>query len=97
MAQFDVYAPRLGPLLLDCQTDFLTIDSRVVVPLLPRRDVTNLIRRLNPVINVDDRELVMMTQLISAVGNAAAGKRVASLTDQQDVIKAAIDMLFDGY
>lgn len=97
MAQFDAYAPRDGPLLLDCQTDFLIIDSRVVVPLFPRGEVINLVRRLNPVLLLDGQELVMMTQLISAVGNAAAGRRVASLADQQDAIKAAVDMLFGGY
>lgn len=97
MPQFDVYSPPSGPLLLDCQTDFLIIDSRVVVPLLPSGEVINLVRRLNPVLRLDGQDLVMMTQLMSAVGNVATGKRVASLADQQDVIKAAIDMLFGGY
>lgn len=97
MAQFDVHAGGGEALLLDCQTDFLLIDTRLVVPLRRRSEVVNLVRRLNPVFIVDGAEFVMMTQTMAAVRASALGTRVASLVSEQDTIKAAIDMLIVGY
>jgi toxin CcdB len=97
MAQFDLYEGSRGPLLLDCQTDFLAIDTRVVIPLLPRADVAVPVRKLNPILMFEQQEIVLMTQMMTAVRTSALGRRVASLAAEQDRIKAAIDMLFSGY
>ena len=97
MARFDVYAGPEGELLLDCQADVLAhFDTRFVVPLLPappsaRGD------RLHPVFAVQDRELVMVTQLASAVPSRILTCRVASLADEQPAIMNALDMLITGY
>jgi len=97
MAQFDVYATSGKTLLLDCQTDFLLIDTRLVVPLRPRSETLNLVRRLNPILVVEGDEFAMMTQTMAAVRAVTLGTRIASLANEQDNIKAAIDMLIVGY
>ena len=97
MAQFEVYAGPGETLLLDCQTDYLLIDTRLVVPLRPRGKTVNLVRRLNPVLTVDGKEFAMMTQTMAAVRASTLGPSIASLAADQDHIKAAIDMLIVGY
>jgi toxin CcdB len=97
MAQFDVHLNPEGLMLLDCQTDLLAIETRLVVPLIPRNQVVNLVRRLNPILTVNDVEYVMMTPTMSSVRASTLGRRVASLIEEQDAIKAAIDMLLSGF
>lgn len=96
MAQFNVYAGARYA-LLDCQSDFLPIDTRLMVPLYPRIEIVNLIRRLNPIFVVNGSELVMMTQMAAALAPKSIGKPIASLIAEQDAIKAAIDMLLSGF
>jgi toxin CcdB len=98
MARFEVYAAPGGPaLLLDCQADLLdSFDTRVVVPLLPAEGAKPA-TRLHPIFHVGDRDVVMATQLMSAVPVGILGQPVASLADRHAEIMNALDMLLTGY
>ena len=98
MARFDVYRKSGEPLLLDCQTNWLDyVETRLVVPLVPPNAIRRRIDRLNPIFNIENNEVVMMTPLMAAVPVGALGRRVANLGEQQDAIMNAIDMLLSGF
>lgn len=98
MAQFDVHqlANRPG-LVLDCQSDLLGhIDSRFVVPLLTRKDAPPPATRLNPVLEIEGAEYVMLTQSAAAIRRRELGAKVASLADHDREIMNALDFLLTG-
>jgi len=99
MARFDIFKSR-GELgyLLDVQSDLLSgLNTRVVVPLLPKSSAPTPAQRLNPVFSIEGQELVMATQYMAAVPEAELRSRVGSLAEKQDEISAALDMLFLGF
>jgi len=99
MAQFDVYVRRGGPgFLIDCQSPALdSLNTRFVVPLLPRSIVPSLVGRLNPVFEVEATTVVLMPQNAATVSVRELGRAVASLEAQRYVISNALDMLLTGY
>lgn len=97
MAKFDVYRRTDGRYLLDCQADLLTyLSTRFVVPLSPVSRVPRPAARLNPLFELDDQTLVMMTQFAAAVSVRDLGKRIASVADRDTDISNALDMLIIG-
>lgn len=97
MARFDVFATDGPDYLLDCQSDMLShFKTRLVVPLLPAEGA-EVATRLHPVFTIDGRNLIMVTQLASAVSVSELRRKVANLSDQHSVIMNAIDMLTTGY
>ncbi len=99
MARLDVYRnPEGDGYLLDCQADLLSgLNTRFVVPLLPREAAPDPATRLNPVFVIEDREHVMVTQFAAAVPASLLRKRVVSLRDQHIAVGNAIDMLLAGF
>jgi toxin CcdB len=99
MARFDVFENKDGAgFLLDVQSDLLSgLNTRVVVPLLPKTTAPSPAQRLNPVFNIKGQEVVMATQYIAAVSEGELRSGVGSLVEQQDEISAALDMLFLGF
>ncbi len=98
MARFDVYRTKRGALLLDCQTDFLiSIETRLVVPLLPTDGANPTLPRLTPIFEIDGESVLMMTPLLVGIPKTELGKRIGSLADEQDTVKNAIDMLLSGF
>ena len=104
MAQFDVLLNRTGflqdivPYFLDIQNDFAeSVGTRVVVPLRATAHSGRLVSRLNPIFDVDDQTVAMMTLEITTMTNARLGPSVASLEQQRDQIIAAIDFLISGF
>ena len=98
MARFDVHRLGDATLVVNCQSDLLDgLNTRAVVPLLPRDLVTKPIGRLNPEIEVDGEHLVMATQFIAAVPVRELGPKIASLQDRDAEVSAALDMLFIGF
>ena len=94
MARHDVFAVGDGSYWLDCQSDLLSgLNSRFVVPLVPRGDVRGEDKRLNPALIIDDTEYVMQTHLAGAVASSLLRTRVASLVEDEYRIGAALDML----
>ncbi|MES1945640.1 CcdB-like protein [Salinisphaera sp. PC39] len=99
MARFDVFRYESGSgYLLDVQSDLLSgLSTRVVVPLLPLDRAPAPAERLNPVFTVESTEVVMATQFMAAVPGGELGSRVANLSERQQAISAALDMLFLGF
>jgi toxin CcdB len=101
MAQFDVHTDRkakLYPLLLDVQADLLShLDSRVVVPLAPRRKYgATPLRRLNPVLKIAGVEYVAVFQELAAIPVSELGELRGSLVMHRAELIAALDLLFTG-
>lgn len=98
MARFDVYPNRSEKgYLLDVQSDLLGgLNTRVVVPLLPRENAPNPAHRLNPVFVLEECEVVMATQFLAAVPDGELRTPIGSLERAGDDIRAALDMLFLG-
>jgi len=99
MARFDAHENREGPgYLLVCQADILRdLSTRLVVPLLPPEHAPPPSRRLNPVLTVDGRQVVMMTHFAASVPRTALGPIVESLSSEDGTIMNAFDMLLIGY
>jgi toxin CcdB len=99
MARFDIYPNPDGEgYLLDVQADILVyLRSRVVVPLQPKAVAHIPMARLNPVIEVDGSEMVMMTHFLSAVPTSILQAPLANLEPQRDVILDAMDFLQQGF
>lgn len=97
MARFDVHRVR-GVYYLDVQTDLLpTMNTRLVVPLVPTADGPRPIRKLHPIITVDGLELMMATHRMVSVPRRSLGPPVATAMPQYDRLVAAIDMIFNGF
>lgn len=99
MARFDIFENKDGAgYLLDVQSDLLSgLNTRVVVPLLPKSSAPSPAQRLNPVFNIEGQEVVMATQYMAAVPEGELRFGAGSLAGQQVEISAALDMLFLGF
>lgn len=98
MAQFDVFRLGDGELVLDVQTDLLgDFDSRIVVPLMPPDRAPPRHKRMNPQFALEGVSYVMVTQFIIAVETRALRSRIDNLDRYYDEIKAACDMVFNGF
>jgi len=99
MARFDIFENKGGAgYLLDIQSDLLSdLNTRVVVPLLPKASAPTPAQRLNPVFNIEGQKVVMATQYMAAVPADELRHGVGSLAEQQDEISAALDLLFLGF
>ncbi|TVP43496.1 MAG: plasmid maintenance protein CcdB [Halomonas sp.] len=99
MARFDVFENEGGTgYLLDVQSDILSgLNTRVVVPLLPKSTAPTPAQRLNPVFSIEGQELVMATQYMAAVPEGELRSGIGSLAEKQDEISVALDMLFLGF
>lgn len=101
MARFHVYRRSGEPLLLDCQTDLIAyVETRLVVPLVPIGKVPQrmmVMKRLVPIFEVLDEQVVMMTPLMAAIPVANLGRSIADLSERHAEIMSAIDMLISGF
>lgn len=99
MARFDVHEYRSGEgLLLDVQSDLLDdLNTRLVVPLLPKDMAPLPAKRLNPTFEIDGNSYVMVTQYLSAVRKNEIGSLVKNIEDRSVEITNAIDMAFQGF
>ena len=99
MARFDLFKNATGPgYLLDVQADILSgLNTRVVVPLLPKSSAPSPADRLNPVFEVEGERVVMATQFLAAVPGSELRPRIGSLAKERHEISAALDMLFMGF
>ena len=100
MARYDVYRDPRGSenLLLCVQSDlFDQFDTRMAIPLLPQHSKNAPLKKLNPVLVIDDRRYVLFTQLMLSVPASALRMRVANVEAHRDEITAAMDFLFQGF
>src|SRR5689334_8127131 len=104
MAQFDIYrnadkeAARLFPFLLDIQHPLLDqLESRVVIPLtLPENLARHRLQDLNPLVSVNGKDYVLLTQQLAGVPIQVLGATVSSARVVRESVVAAIDLLVCG-
>jgi len=99
MARFEIFRNVDGPgYLLDVQSDLLSgLNTRVVVPLLPKSSAPLPAQRLNPVFEIEGSEVLMATQFMAAISEAELRVCIGSLAEQRHEVSAALDMLFLGF
>jgi toxin CcdB len=99
MAKYDAHEYRSGEgYLLDVQADLLDhLNTRIVVPLLPKDQAPQPATRLNPIFEIDGRTFVMATQFLSAVPKGELGLKVANFEQNFSEITVALDMVFQGF
>jgi toxin CcdB len=80
------------------QSDLLarSLDTVVVAPLEPATSGT-FADRLNPRIEVDGRDLVLIAQEIVTVRKSVLGATQGSIASERDKIIGALDLLLAGY
>lgn len=80
------------------QSDLIaSLNTRVVVPLLPVDEAPLPAERLNPVLDVEGVRVVMLTQFMAAVPASELRAVVSSLDREANAILAAIDFLHQGW
>lgn len=99
MARFEFFKNTAGAgYLLDVQSDLLSgLNTRVVVPLLPKTSAPVPAQRLNPVFSIEGQDVIMATQYLAAVPEHELRLKSGSLATYQDEISEALDMLFLGF
>lgn len=104
MPQFSVYKNKNAatkarvPYLLDVQSDLLSeLETRVVVPLYAATAMKgNALTVLTPRLEVEGKELVVMTPQLAGISRKELGVEVDQLNDQRDLIIRALDFLITG-
>ncbi|TAM54282.1 MAG: plasmid maintenance protein CcdB [Paraburkholderia sp.] len=99
MERFTIYPhPTKRGYLLNVQADAMGhLDSRVVIPLVPLTELPKPATRLNPLVDIDGEQYVMVTQSMGAVSVKLLKQGVGSLSDRYDEIVAAMDLLLQGF
>ena len=99
MAKYDVYPNPSGDgYLLDVQSDLLDeLNTRLVVPLLPKATAPKPATRLNPQFQINALPHVMVTQFMAAVPTGILKSPVDNLSDDFATVTDAIDMLIQGF
>ncbi|QJT78645.1 CcdB family protein [Kosakonia sp. MUSA4] len=101
--QYTVYRNKSNsreyPFLLDVQSDITgSMNSRVVIPLCPLADYKDRrrVERLNPVLEIEGQAYLLLTHDLAGVSLAILGEKVCTMNARRDVIRSAMDFIFDG-
>ncbi len=99
MAKFDVFPnPDGSGYLLDVQADLLeALNTRIVVPLMPRNKAPRPADRLNPLFEIEGAQVTMLPQFMAAVPVTILKNPVTNLSGDFDKISNALDMIFVGF
>lgn len=98
MARLDVYENGTSGYLLDVQADILYgLNSRLMVPLMPPSLAPLPAKRLNPLLEIEGGNYVMVTQYLASMPTRALGRRVINLRQHHDTVVAALDMILLGF
>ncbi len=99
MERFAVYKNLAGSgYLLDVQSDILSgLNTRVVVPLMPLEMSPKPAKFLNPCFSVNEEDVVMLTQFLSAIPEKELKEPIQNLKQYHTEITTALDMLFTGF
>ncbi len=103
MAQFSAYqntspaSKKAFPFLVDIQSNLLDdLRTTVVIPLTPLAAVDKPISRLCPIVEIDTKKYVVVTQQLAGIERKVLGKRVADLSEYRSDFIAAIDFVISG-
>ena len=104
MARFDVCrnpnpdTQAAIPYLLEVQSNLLeSIATCVVVPLVRASERKKPAKYLNPCLDIEGTQVIMLTEQIAGIPRRALGKRIASLSSKRQEIMTALDFLFTGF
>ncbi|WP_299987746.1 CcdB family protein [uncultured Ruegeria sp.] len=99
MPKYDVFPNPSGDgYLLDVQTDLLSdLNTRVVVPLMPKSRAPKPATRLNPIFLIAGEPVVMVTQFMAAVPTGVLKSSIGNLKGEFEQITVAVDMLMQGF
>lgn len=104
MAQFTAYenpnkaTKKTYPYLLDIQSNLLDdLRTTIVIPLC----TTNLvgkaaITKLCPILEIEGKSFIALTQQITGIDRKALGKEVCNLSQYRSEIIAALDFVISG-
>lgn len=104
MAQFAVYKNKnpttrnTYPFLIDIQSNLLDdLRTTVVIPLSPLSAIGGEpISRLCPIVEIQDKKYVVLTQQLAGVDRKILGPKIADLTKYRSDLIAAIDFVISG-
>jgi len=97
MAKYDVYIVQ-DNYVLDVQADLLSdLNIRVVIPLILPDQAPQPARRLNPIFEINGKEMILVTQYIGSVDGKLLTQPISNLSEHFDEITNALDMLFQGF
>lgn len=104
MPQFSVYENRnpatrkTYPFLLDIQSNLLDeLKTTVVIPLCSLTTVAKRpITKLCPVLTINEKPYVALTQQLAGVDRRSLGPEICSLTGNRIEIITAIDFIISG-
>jgi toxin CcdB len=104
MAQFTVYenpnraSRKTFPFLLDIQADLLSdLRTTIVIPLCAAAVISDdIITKLCPVVEIQGKRFVVMTQQLAGVDRKILGKAAADLLRYRPAIVAALDFIVAG-
>ena len=104
MAQFTVYenpnraSRKTFPFLLDIQADLLSdLRTTIVLPLCPAAMISDdIITKLCPVVEIQRKRFIVLTQQIAGIDRKILGKAIADLSRCRPEIIAALDFIVSG-
>lgn len=99
MARFDVYPFQDEIHLVDIQADLLDdLPTRAVLPLVPKNDAPEHMRKLTPEITLFGKPFVLLTMQIGTIEASRLGEAISNIEqDYRQSITEAVDFLFQGY
>ena len=100
MPRFDLYRPPAGQqLVMDVQSDHASAKAgtRVVAPLISVDELGALITGLNAVIRIHDRDYAFVAQSLATLTRSELGERLGSLSEHDDEMARALDILLAGF
>ena len=105
MAQYSIYQNRnentkkIYPYLIDVQTALLdSLETKLVIPLSLKKNFENkLIKNLNPIMIINGKEYILLTQQLAAIPNQFIGEVITNISVNKQEILASIDFLITGF
>ncbi|AYA41613.1 CcdB family protein [Xenorhabdus nematophila] len=100
--QYTVYKNTGNPdysYLLDVQSDIIDVlETRLVIPLFLKSNFHGRIpTRLCPTLNIDGNEYLVMTHAMASIRVSMLGDEMTNVSSHRQLIKDAMDLLFDGF
>ncbi len=104
MSQYHIYenlnqnSKQTYPYLIDVQTTLLSdLETRIVIPVsLKSKFGKGIIKNLNPIISINKKEYVIITQQIAGIPIKQLGSSVCDCLSSRHEILSAIDFLITG-
>lgn len=104
MSQYCVYknnsiTKKNYPFLLDVQSELLSyLDTRLVIPLSLMGNFNNqLIRNVNILIRIQNKDYILLTQQMAAIPVGMIGEEMMFCEEHRQEILRCIDFLVTGY